>query len=539
MMRAFALCVSLLSAGTAHAQTPNVYAAWSQVIGETVPMASAPASVEMRFVIEGTDAKPSEANEACAKFLIAPPGTAPADVVNNGRTAVARPQSFNDIFVCRLDIPGVQAQLFDTAGQPVKLVSMMNLHNHSLDAANWVAGPSNGEPIVVAGADWIGRNAAFQLLTLGDTGCRGGGRQNCSDWQGSDDWPLRQIAGVGAQLAPDLVIHVGDFRYFRENTPGYTTDTWQLWQKDFFPLAQPLLLAAPWATARGNHEGCGNATLAFGIGYFQFFGQSDAIDCNDLGPPVSGGGQPIYRTPWYFDVIPNTGGPGDVHRFVMIDANDYESQAGVNAVQAEAHFKTAIDITAAGQVSSWWVWHSPAVQRITWKQQPFGDPTLRRALLSAAGLNKSDGARFCLSGNVPNCNPSMFLLGHQHLYQDVTFDKNGKWIFPRSTIVGHGGVNLRDSNPGRGHVEFCQESDFPLGRDGKGDVTGVVNTVVDHGFVLWTRLAGDADHGQSGWSPQYSWVSDYTVDASGKVVGTLGGLPDVQPESAPTCLSAN
>jgi hypothetical protein len=150
---------------------------------------------------------------------------------------------------------------------------------------------------------------------------------------------------------------------------------------------------------------------------------------------------------------------------------------------------------------------------------------LRTALLSAAGLSKSDGDRFCSSSTGPNCNPSMFLLGHQHLYQDVMFEENDRRIFPQSTIVGHGGVNIRDSNPGPDHTEFCQETDFPLGASGAPDVTGVVNTVIDLGFVLWTWLANDPDLGQTGWSPQYSWVSDYTIDPNGVVVGTLGGLP--------------
>lgn len=83
------------------------------------------------------------------------------------------------------------------------------------------------------------------------------------------------------------------------------------------------MLAAPWAMTRGSHEGYENASLAFGVGYFQFFGQSDKIDCSNLVDNAPAGETPIYRVPWYFDVIPNTGAPEDAHRFVMIDANDY------------------------------------------------------------------------------------------------------------------------------------------------------------------------------------------------------------------------
>ncbi|MFT5064918.1 MAG: hypothetical protein ACJAXK_000790 [Yoonia sp.] len=126
---------------------------------------------------------------------------------------------------------GSQAQLFDTNGQPVTLVSMKNLHNTSLDAQHWVPGLSNGADVIVAGPDWIGRDAGFRLLTLGDTGCRGGkprdrSFQNCTGWETYDDWPFEQISSVGAIIAPNLVMHVGDFRYFQENS--LRTDTWQL-----------------------------------------------------------------------------------------------------------------------------------------------------------------------------------------------------------------------------------------------------------------------------------------------------------------------
>ncbi|WP_425074208.1 metallophosphoesterase [Sagittula sp. S175] len=534
-VRSVSFLAALFCAGSAGAESAPVYAAWSQVIGETVAAASAPAKVEMRFVIDAKAASTPDRDTACGAFLVAEPGLDASDVMSKGRTPVARKQTFKDIFVCRAEAPEAQVQLYDTTGVAVVLTSQMNLDNDKVEDGPWQPGPSNGVAVVVAGAAWIGRDATFKLLTLGDTGCRGGRHQNCGHWRGKDGWPLPQIASVGAEQAPDLVIHVGDFRYFHEN--ALRQDSWALWQKDFFPVAQPLLLAAPWAMARGNHEGCSYASLAFGAGYFQFFGQSDDIDCDDLGTTAPPGETAIYRAPWYFDVMPAGGTPEDAHRFVIIDANDYEGAVGVKTAQAEAHFKTAINISAAGPKSSWWVWHSPALQRITWKQQPFGDPLLRQALLAAAGIDKADGQRFCLSGEAPNCSPSMFLLGHQHLYQDVSFPKDGKWIFPQATIVGHGGVNLRDSNPGPGHIEYCEEDDFPLGANGAHDVTGRVNTVVDHGFVLWTRKAG-AKHGQTGWEPQYSWVSSYAETADGKISAALGGLPQAAPEQPKSCIAA-
>jgi hypothetical protein len=84
---------------------------------------------------------------------------------------------------------------------------------------------------------------------LGDSGCDPKKHQDCMRPTG---WPLPRIAMQAASMdegGPDLVVHLGDFRYRGD-------DDWPSWRDDFFAPARPLLVAAPWIMARGNHDNC-------------------------------------------------------------------------------------------------------------------------------------------------------------------------------------------------------------------------------------------------------------------------------------------
>jgi hypothetical protein len=102
-----------------------------------------------------------------------------------------------------------------------------------------------------------------RIVVIGDTGCRlkGDYIQDCND---TAKWTFSTIARLAAARHPDLVVHVGDYHY-RETPcpPGHPGcagspygDNWAVWQRDFFNPAAPLLAAAPWVLARGNHELC-------------------------------------------------------------------------------------------------------------------------------------------------------------------------------------------------------------------------------------------------------------------------------------------
>jgi len=114
-----------------------------------------------------------------------------------------------------------------------------------------------------------------RVLLFGDTGCRMDTTtlQNCDD---PSSWPFSNLAKIGAQLAPDLVIHLGDYQY-REvpcsSSGGCPTDVnspwgygWDTWQADFFTPAAPLLEKAPFVLVRGDHEICTRG----GQGWFRF-----------------------------------------------------------------------------------------------------------------------------------------------------------------------------------------------------------------------------------------------------------------------------
>ena len=103
-----------------------------------------------------------------------------------------------------------------------------------------------------------------RLVIIGDSGCRlkGGHFQDCND---PDAWPFARIAALAAARRPDLVIHLGDYYYREQPCPAWATpscarspygDRWETWRTELFGPGAPLLAAAPWVFARGNHELC-------------------------------------------------------------------------------------------------------------------------------------------------------------------------------------------------------------------------------------------------------------------------------------------
>lgn len=117
-----------------------------------------------------------------------------------------------------------------------------------------------------------------RILIFGDTGCRvkGGALQDCNNPRA---WPFARIAQLAAAKRPDLVIHVGDYYYREDPCPqdhpgcagGPFGDRWATWRAEFFEPARPLLNAAPWVLARGNHESCGRG----GLGWFRLLDAGD------------------------------------------------------------------------------------------------------------------------------------------------------------------------------------------------------------------------------------------------------------------------
>ena len=149
------------------------------------------------------------------------------------------------------------------------------------------------------------KSLPLKILVLGDTGCRLKAQTNyfqpCND---AKHWMFPQVARVAAQFAPDLVIHVGDYQYRESPCPANISACadspwgfgWDTWQADFFTPAAPLLAAAPWVMARGNHESCSRA----GQGWWRFLdprGLQVGRDCNLVGDDLQGDYSAPYAVP--------------------------------------------------------------------------------------------------------------------------------------------------------------------------------------------------------------------------------------------------
>jgi len=500
----------------AKAQTgqPAVLATWSQIIGESSGSDGhlpAPPTVDFRFVV------PSTVN--CNVFRVK---TRPSATSSNWTVAANRPTTrsetadqLQDIDVCAYSADGwyeAKLEYSDSTGNwsTATLTSQYPQGSTRSEVARRImkGGASDGAEVIVKGPAWIGgaRSAGASrsdlvMITLGDTGCRGkpegqtSGRkvQACD----SSSWPLAGMAADAATMNPDLVIHVGDYRYFLED--NVSTDSWLYWQKDFFPHAQPLLLAAPWIFSRGNHEMCQSISgWGFGEAWFQFFGTSTNNTCTDA------------MSPAYVDVAPQGAGNVPPHRFLMIDNSDDHSR------KLEDNYEDAIAITHSSAPDSvWWVGHIPPLNLLYYGSvEHDGDGSVRNDLYDAM---ESTGM-LCASGK---CKPSTYLLGHQHLYQRLVFtDDNGQWLMPQHVIVGHGGVKVDVTPPVQAPFATCTYDRFPFfEKDGvqwkSVTISGTVTTETAFGFVKWTRDASSVNT-PSGWKSELNWATGPSRKFDGK-----------------------
>ncbi|SFV15682.1 metallophosphoesterase [Pseudoduganella namucuonensis] len=131
-----------------------------------------------------------------------------------------------------------------------------------------------------------------RIVVVGDSGCRLKRKDN--EFQECNDpelFPFATVAAAAAAWKPDLVIHVGDYHYRENACPdgnagcagspwGYGWDTWRA---DLFGPAAPLLRAAPWIAARGNHESCERA----GQGWWRLLDTRPLLAGRDCDAPAA------------------------------------------------------------------------------------------------------------------------------------------------------------------------------------------------------------------------------------------------------------
>lgn len=465
-----------------------ILAAWTQIVGTNTNAPTNPAPlIVARIVVNGS-------GRDCMSFDLQ--GTVLLQQ-KNMKTA-PRDNPDTDAFpvtLCQATLPG------DWADAIVKQPGTNTTLN--LWQPGDGSGPSSGPPILLKGPGEVGASnvGAIKMVTLGDTGCRADQDQpHCQ--LNAADWPFHKVARMAASEQPDFVVHVGDYRYYRE---GHTPDTWEYWYQDLFRAGQPLLLAAPWAFTRGNHEQCHNAWASYwyGKGWFYFFEPTTSnktARCPD-------GKKEVLVDPWYFDVSVTSQGGKSPYRFVMIDTGPDLPQNPADATkfvkQMSENFRTALKY-AAGTEGTWWATHRPPISIAYYGTNwHYADKTVRGALLSALhNTGNMCGGTFC--------KPAVVLAGHIHIYQSITFPNAANpsgagW--PRQVITGNGGV----VDVGGLNKSPCTADTFPLPGAAKGEVTWDTS----HGYIVWTRTADGTGNGKVGWAEKRISLKDAPTPPAG------------------------
>jgi hypothetical protein len=379
-LSAAAIAAVLLFAASARAQTlPQTLAAWVQLTGQ---------GAEARAVIAG--------------------GACPEAVVDGqARPMAQRAEASSDFSpVCALALP---------AG---------------------ARGVSIGDQALALPGKTVRR-----IVIMGDTGCRiqGAAIQACND---AKAWPFAAVARLAAAQKPDLVIHVGDYYYRESPCPlaakacagSPSGDHWATWAAEFFGPARPLLGAAPWVFARGNHELCGRGGRGWSL-------------LLDSGPAPEG--CPAVSAPFTVRL-------GDLNLYVLdsADANDrLSTAAGVAA------FAGQIDRLqpAMAQGRGWIVTHRPIWGLVPVARLGPMDPV-------EIGINLTE--QRAVKGK-PLAGVQMVVSGHIHHFSALSFGP----ARPAQLIVGTGGdVGEPADTPkvygGRDYLDGMDASTFSFSRYG-------------------------------------------------------------------------
>ncbi|MBV8035221.1 metallophosphoesterase [Roseateles sp.] len=266
-----------------------------------------------------------------------------------------------------------------------------------------------------------------RILVLGDTGCRlkASGRefQPCDDPSG---WPFPRVLARALALAPDLVIHVGDYHYRESPCPagmagcanspwGYGDDTWQA---DFFRPARDLLAAAPWVFVRGNHEACNRA----GQGWLRYLdAQSGPVRACQAEAGAGGFNDGDFTMPFAVPLSPRS-------QLIVFDSAAIGGRTPPQDSPAWARWRQQLDRVAelsGERTQSLFVNHHPSLA--------FSPSLLGTAAPARSGLTPllqdAFGARLFPPGIQAT------LHGHLHIHELLGFASNQ----PASLVIGNGG----------------------------------------------------------------------------------------------------
>lgn len=311
--------------------------------------------------------------------------------------------------------------------------------------------------------------AGKPVVILGDTGCRSASGNNTTC---QSAWGFQGVLRDAVAQQPALFVHVGDYRYLQEQQS--TPDTWANWKTEFFSVETPHAGAAPWLLSRGNHEGCGNGKKDHGEGWWLLFGPTAQTACSASAP--------IHPT-WHVDVPAGA----ETHRFVLIDTSEE-----TNDSHLQQGFKDALGLTGSTS-TTWWVHHHPLLAPLGTGSSP-DTSDVRDAFAVAMGARSTPGP-LCASGV---CQPSGFLVGHEHLYGTVHLSGAAGPAWPGQWIVGNGGVELRGAGLDTPDCKAAlsvttDKTPIPL--------SAAVDYVKQHGYLEMTL--GTAAGQTATWSPRF------------------------------------
>lgn len=327
--------------------------------------------------------------------------------------------------------------------------------------------PASARQAAIGGHDLpLPKAAPTRILILGDTGCRIKKAdqifQSCLD---PVAWPLAQIAGAGAAMKPDLVLHVGDYHY-RENAcpddiAGCRGSPWgyggDAWEADLFTPAAPLLAAAPWIVVRGNHEECGRA----GQGWFRFLDPAPYNAARSCDDPADDG-TANYSAPYAVPI-------GNGTQFIVFDsAKAGRKPLAVTDPQFIAYtrdFEGVTQLAAKPGVTSIFVNHHQILGYVPIA----GGPTIG-ALPSLIGVMKAQHAEAYYPDGV-----ALAIHGHVHDFQAINF-KSGH---PATIVSGNGGDNLDPALPDPFPADFPPAPGVVLDR---------IAHSVTFGFMMMERV---------------------------------------------------
>ena len=300
-----------------------------------------------------------------------------------------------------------------------------------------------------------------RILVIADSGCRmsGSNQQNCHSPSG---FPFAALAAYEAQFKPDLVLQVGDYFYRDTNciVPATSTvpaheyvtgcsdptnanyetwgDTFDSWNGDLIFPGAPLLAAAPWVMARGNHESCGRGAR----GWYALLDPHPFVLANVLcaGTPSPyphvPSGSPVYTA----DFEPTYIAPaGSVN--LLVHDSSFANDSNVDVNMAQNYALDLTNVLSAIPTSAYNVFmtHKPSYGLTAGAVTNSGDFT-EQYTFHGAGL-----ANTAFSGGVPY-SIALMLSGHIHAFQYVNF--NDYTTYAPQLIVGVGGDNLDPtSNP--------------------------------------------------------------------------------------------